>query len=65
MEWLASDFVHRCRQGEHPTIAEYVARYPEYAASIRDLLPAVVMLEQLRNGEQTGRKASIRELSEG
>jgi hypothetical protein len=51
MEWLATDFASRIRRGEHPTVAEYVARYPDYAAQIEELLPAVALLEQLRKRE--------------
>lgn len=52
MEWLATEFAVRIRKGEHPTIAEYVREYPEYAAQIRRLFPAVVLMEQLRNQER-------------
>jgi serine/threonine protein kinase/WD40 repeat protein len=48
VELLAEEFVERKRQGEHPSISEYVARYPELAQAIRELFPALVMIEQLK-----------------
>jgi len=47
LDRLAEEFTERCRRGESPSVAEYEARYPEYAARIRKLLPAVAMIEQL------------------
>jgi serine/threonine protein kinase/WD40 repeat protein/tetratricopeptide (TPR) repeat protein len=44
---LAEDFLKRRRRGERPTPAEYAARYPEYAARILDLLPALELLDDL------------------
>jgi hypothetical protein len=64
MEWLASEFARRCRRGERTTIAEYAAEYPEYAARLQELLPAVVMLEQLRTGDQAVREAASSEASD-
>jgi eukaryotic-like serine/threonine-protein kinase len=43
---LAHDFAERYRRGERPSLAEYSARYPELAAEIRDLFPAMVMIEE-------------------
>jgi hypothetical protein len=45
---LAEEFVERCRRGEVPSISEYEQRYPEHAQRIRDLLPPVAMMEQLK-----------------
>jgi serine/threonine protein kinase len=47
LDQLAEEFTERCRRGESPSVSEYEARYPEYAARIRKLLPAVAMMEQL------------------
>src|SRR3954451_22488624 len=46
IERLADSFVARFRAGERPSIDEYAARYPELADKIRELLPALVMIEQ-------------------
>jgi tetratricopeptide (TPR) repeat protein/tRNA A-37 threonylcarbamoyl transferase component Bud32 len=45
---LAEEFAHRWRAGERPSVAEYVERYPQVAAEILAVLPAVVMMEQLK-----------------
>ena len=45
---LAEEFVARHRRGEHPDLAEYTDRYPQYAEAIRDLFPALVLIEQVK-----------------
>ena len=44
---LAEEFLDRKRRGEQPTLAEYVERYPELADEIRDLFPALLLMEDL------------------
>jgi serine/threonine protein kinase/WD40 repeat protein len=53
---LAEEFAERLRRGEHPSLAEYVDRFPEHADEIRELFPALVMMEHLNpaSGELTG-----------
>ncbi len=46
IEELADSFVARLRAGERPSIEEYARRYPELADEVRELLPALVLLEQ-------------------
>src|SRR4051794_29501316 len=46
VERLADSFIARYRRGERPSIDEYAAKYPELADSIRDLLHALVVMEQ-------------------
>ena len=48
VEALAEEFVERFRRGERPALSEYTMRYPELADDIRDLFPALVMLEDVR-----------------
>src|SRR5262245_2096966 len=48
LERLAAEFVERHRRGEHPPLGEYTGRYPDLAADIRDLFPALVQIEQLK-----------------
>ena len=48
LEQLAADFVERHRQGMHPPLSEYTDRYPDLAADIRDLFPALVQIEKLK-----------------
>src|SRR6516165_9585027 len=56
IEMLAASFLARFRRGERPSIEEYAAKYPELADEIRELLPALVMLEQEKSvaGSATG-----------
>ncbi len=46
LELLADEFAARLRRGESPSVADYVARYPQHAGQIEDLFGAVAMLEQ-------------------
>jgi hypothetical protein len=46
IEQLADSFAERIRQGERPTVAEYVNRYPEMAVKLEAVLPAVALLER-------------------
>jgi hypothetical protein len=52
VEQLAEDFVERYRRGERPPLSEYTQRYPEHAEQIRDLFPALVMMEQIAPDSQ-------------
>lgn len=47
IELLADEFAKRQRQGERPTIEEYAACHPEIADEIREVFPALVMMEQV------------------
>jgi Protein kinase domain len=47
VEELAEEFVARYRRGERPPLSEYTDRYPDHAEQIRDLFPALVMMEQI------------------
>jgi serine/threonine protein kinase len=47
VERLAEEFVRRYRGGEHPSLTEFVRAHPEQAAEIRDLFPALLVMEQL------------------
>src|SRR5579885_3182065 len=57
VEMLAEEFVERRRRGERPSLTEYTSRYPDLAEVIRDLFPALVMMEQLKpaSAETSGR----------
>lgn len=45
---LAEQFAQRLRRGERPALSEYVQQYPDLADEIRELFPALVMMEQLK-----------------
>ena len=47
---LAEEFVARHRRGERPALAEYAERFPQHAEAIRDLFPALVLIEQVKPG---------------
>lgn len=53
LDVVAEEFATRHRQGEHPSVAEYVQRYPELAEQLRELLPAVAAMERLRRHKET------------
>src|SRR6516225_1597694 len=59
VEQLAEEFVERYRRGERPPLSEYTARYPEHAAEIRDLFPALVMMEQIAPESEAGSLAAL------
>ncbi|HLJ91701.1 MAG TPA: hypothetical protein VKU02_00775 [Gemmataceae bacterium] len=46
VEKLAEEFAARYRRGERPSLTEYTEQYPELAEQIRDLFPALVIMEQ-------------------
>jgi WD40 repeat protein/serine/threonine protein kinase len=46
VEELAEEFAARYRQGEHPSLSEYADKYPELAEQIRELFPALVVMEK-------------------
>src|SRR5262249_9106430 len=50
MEQLAEEWRDRLRRGDQFDADEYVARHPELAEEIRDLFPAIVMMEELKPG---------------
>ncbi len=53
---LADEFAARIREGEAPSIDEYVARHPELADDIRATFPSIAMMEKLSRKEHTERK---------
>jgi serine/threonine protein kinase/Flp pilus assembly protein TadD len=48
LDQLAESFLARLRAGEHPALSDYEVRHPELAADIRELFPALVVMEQGR-----------------
>jgi serine/threonine protein kinase len=50
---LADEFLERWRRGERPALTEYAARHPDLAGQIRELFPALVLLEDVRPGPPT------------
>jgi serine/threonine protein kinase len=48
IEVLASEFMERLRQGDAPSVAEYVEAHPDLAEEIRELFPTIAAAEQLK-----------------
>ena len=45
LDQLADSFVQRLRNGENPSVQEYLTRHPELAGEIDELFPTLAMLE--------------------
>lgn len=63
VEVLAEEFVERYRQGERPPLSQYTERYPELAEEIKDLFPAMLMMENLKPAEEDEEEAKKSHLS--
>src|SRR5262249_21581946 len=50
---IADEFVEVFRQGRRPSVEEFVRRYPEQADEIRDMLPALVLMEEAKSADDT------------
>ena len=61
LEVLAAEFIERQRSGESPSISEYAAQYPELAAEIEELFPAIAAMERLKvhNEQSSGARVSL------
>ncbi len=44
---LAEEFLDRYRKGQRPPLQEYIDRHPELAAEIREVFPAMAMMENI------------------
>ncbi len=45
---VAEEFVARYRRGECPSVSDFISRHPNLAEEIRELIPALVMMEDAR-----------------
>jgi serine/threonine protein kinase/formylglycine-generating enzyme required for sulfatase activity len=50
---IADEFVEAFRQGKRPSIEEFARRYPAHADEIREMLPALVLMEKARAPDLT------------
>src|SRR5687768_1027089 len=48
IDLISEEFVERYRRGEHPPISEDEERYPDQATAIRELFPALLVMEKLK-----------------
>jgi serine/threonine protein kinase/uncharacterized protein HemY len=58
VERLADEFVQRIRRGDRPSLTEYCEREPALAEEIRELFPALVVMEQLAPQSEESSSAS-------
>jgi serine/threonine protein kinase len=57
LEALGDEFAQRLRRGESPSISKYADANPKFADEIRELLPSILMMEQLAMGRERQRVA--------
>jgi hypothetical protein len=50
---LAEEFLDRYRAGERPALKDYIDRRPELAAEIREVFPAMAMMEHIALADET------------
>jgi WD40 repeat protein/serine/threonine protein kinase len=49
---IADEFVEALRQGQRPSVEEFARRYPAHADDLRDMLPALVLMEQVKSADK-------------
>jgi WD40 repeat protein/serine/threonine protein kinase len=49
---IADEFLEAIRQGQGPSVEEFAQRYPEHADEIRDMLPALLLMEQAKSADE-------------
>jgi serine/threonine protein kinase len=65
IDQLAEDFAARFRRGERPSLKEYTDRYPDLAAEIRELFPALVEMERVEvEPNSAGRPAPLKQVGD-
>src|SRR6266699_3867433 len=57
---LAEQFLERYRQGERPALKEYIDRHPELAGEIREVFPAMAMMENIALADESAAEAESR-----
>jgi hypothetical protein len=50
---LAEEFLDRYRKGERPPLKEYLDRHPDLAAEIREVFPAMAMMENIALADES------------
>ena len=50
---LAEEFLERYRKGERPALKEYIDRHPELAGEIREVFPAMAMMENIAMADES------------
>jgi serine/threonine protein kinase len=52
LDQLAVEFAERYRRGERPSLKEYIDRYPHLESDLREILPAMMVIEQVEEGQR-------------
>ncbi len=50
---LAEEFLERYRQGQRPSLKEYADRHPDLAAEIREVFPAMALMENIALADES------------
>jgi hypothetical protein len=50
---LAEEFLERCRQGQRPSLKDYIDRHPALADEIREVFPAMAMMENIALADES------------
>src|SRR5262245_64364198 len=50
---LAEEFLDRYRKGERPPLREYIERHPELASEIKEVFPAMAMMENIAVADES------------
>src|SRR5262245_10476988 len=50
---LAEEFLARYRKGERPSLREYIDRHPELASEIKEVFPAMAMMENIAVADES------------
>jgi WD40 repeat protein/serine/threonine protein kinase len=50
---IADEFVEAFRHGKRPSVEAFAQRYPEHADEIRDMLPALLLMEEAKSADDT------------
>jgi WD40 repeat protein len=53
---IADEFVEAFRQGQRPSVEEFARRYPAHADEIREMLPALALMEQAKSADKAAGK---------
>jgi serine/threonine protein kinase/formylglycine-generating enzyme required for sulfatase activity len=57
---IADEFVEAFRRGQRPSVEEFARRYPAHADAIRDMLPALLLMEQAKAaGDAAGEEGKV------
>src|SRR5262249_24663997 len=49
---IADEFAEAFRQGKQPSVEEFARRYPEHADDLRDVLPALLLMEKAKSPDE-------------